>query len=67
MRKPEEMIEETGVIPVIKLNHPERDAVPLAQALLKGGVPVAESPVHQEVLHVKSHNIRRTDGSPSAI
>lgn len=42
MRKPEEMIEETGVVPVIKLNHPERDAVPLAQALLKGGVPVAE-------------------------
>ena len=31
-----------GVVPVIKLNHPERDAVPLAQALIAGGVPVAE-------------------------
>ncbi len=31
-----------GVVPVIKLNHPERDAVGLAQALCAGGVPVAE-------------------------
>lgn len=37
-----EIIEETGVVPVIKLNHPERDAVALAKALIKGGVPVAE-------------------------
>lgn len=35
-------IEEIGVIPVIKLNHPQRDAVPLAKALIAGGVPVAE-------------------------
>ena len=31
-----------GIVPVIKLNHPERDAVGLAQALCAGGVPVAE-------------------------
>ena len=35
-------ISEIGVVPVIKLNHPERDAVPLAKALCNGGVPVAE-------------------------
>lgn len=35
-------IEEIGVVPVIKLDNPERDAVPLARALLKGKVPVAE-------------------------
>ena len=31
-----------GVVPVIKLNHPERDAVALGKALCAGGVPVAE-------------------------
>ncbi len=31
-----------GVVPVIKLNNPERDAAPLAKALCQGGVPVAE-------------------------
>lgn len=37
-----ERISRIGVVPVIKLNHPQRDAGPLAQALSKGGVPVAE-------------------------
>ena len=37
-----EMISAIGVVPVIKLNHPERDAVGLANALCAGGVPVAE-------------------------
>jgi Entner-Doudoroff aldolase len=37
-----EKIEKIGVVPVIKLNHPERDAAPLAKALCAGGVPVAE-------------------------
>ena len=37
-----EKISGIGVVPVIKLNHPERDAVPLAKALIAGGVPVAE-------------------------
>ncbi len=31
-----------GIVPVIKLNHPERDAAGLARALCAGGVPVAE-------------------------
>ena len=31
-----------GIVPVIKLNHPERDAANLAKALCAGGVPVAE-------------------------
>ena len=35
-------ISNIGVVPVIKLNNPERDAAPLAKALCKGGVPVAE-------------------------
>ena len=35
-------IEEIGVVPVIKLNNPEKDAAPLAKALCAGGVPVAE-------------------------
>ena len=37
-----EKIMSIGVVPVIKLNNPERDAVALADALVKGGVPVAE-------------------------
>ncbi len=37
-----EKIMSIGVVPVIKLNNPERDAVPLAKALVEGGVPVAE-------------------------
>ena len=35
-------ISDIGVVPVIKLSHPERDAAPLAKALCAGGVPVAE-------------------------
>ena len=35
-------IEEIGVVPVIKLTYPERDAKPLADALCEGGLPVAE-------------------------
>ena len=35
-------ISEIGVVPVIKMNHPERDAAGLAKALCNGGVPVAE-------------------------
>ncbi len=37
-----EKISEIGVVPVIKLNNPERDAAPLAEALCDGGLPVAE-------------------------
>ena len=37
-----EKISEIGVVPVIKLNHPERDAADLGRALCAGGVPVAE-------------------------
>ncbi|MBR7122314.1 MAG: bifunctional 4-hydroxy-2-oxoglutarate aldolase/2-dehydro-3-deoxy-phosphogluconate aldolase [Oscillospiraceae bacterium] len=35
-------IGQIGVVPVIKLNNPRRDAKPLADALCAGGVPVAE-------------------------
>ena len=35
-------ISNIGIVPVIKLSHPERDAAPLARALCAGGVPVAE-------------------------
>ena len=37
-----EKIMSIGVVPVIKLNNPERDSVNLAKALVEGGVPVAE-------------------------
>ena len=42
MNEIEKKVQSIGVVPVIKLNHPERDAVPLAKALIAGGVPVAE-------------------------
>ncbi len=42
MNELSKQISEIGVVPVIKLNHPERDAAPLARALVAGGVPVAE-------------------------
>ena len=35
-------ISQIGVVPVIKLNHSERDAAELGRALCAGGVPVAE-------------------------
>ena len=35
-------ISNIGVVPVIKLNNPQRDAAPLAKALCEGGLPVAE-------------------------
>ena len=37
-----ERITAIGVVPVIKLNNPARDAAPLARALCAGNVPVAE-------------------------
>ena len=37
-----EIISQIGIVPVIKLNHPERDASDLGKALCEGGVPVAE-------------------------
>ena len=39
-------ISQIGVVPVIKLNHPERDAAELGRALCAGGVPVAEITSH---------------------
>ena len=42
MNEIEKKVQSIGVVPVIKLNHPERDAVPLAKALIAGGVQVAE-------------------------
>lgn len=38
----EQRISEIGIVPVIKLNNPTRDAADLAAALTYGGVPVAE-------------------------
>lgn len=42
MNETDRRIMEIGVIPVIKLDNPEQDAVPLAEALCAGGVPAAE-------------------------
>ena len=37
-----EKISQIGIVPVIKLNNPERDAADLGRALCEGGAPVAE-------------------------
>ena len=42
MNQLNEAISKIGVVPVIKLSNPERDAAPLAKALCEGGLPVAE-------------------------
>lgn len=42
MNQIDRKIMEIGVVPVIKLENPERDARPLAGALCAGGVPAAE-------------------------
>ena len=42
MNEIERRIQSIGIVPVIKLSEPTRDAVPLAKALIAGGVPVAE-------------------------
>ena len=42
MSNVDKMVSEIGVVPVIKLTNPERDAAGLAKALCEGGVPVAE-------------------------
>ena len=42
MNELNQKISAIGVVPVIKLNNPERDAADLAKALCEGGVPVAE-------------------------
>ena len=42
MREIDQKISEIGIVPVIRLDHPQRHAVHLADALCRGGVPVAE-------------------------
>ena len=42
MNELQQKISQIGVVPVIKLTNPTRDAKPLADALCAGGVPVAE-------------------------
>lgn len=51
-------IGEVGIIPVIKLNRVE-EAVPLAQALLAGGIPVAEVTFRTEAAAAGIAAIRR--------
>ncbi|MBQ3974089.1 MAG: bifunctional 4-hydroxy-2-oxoglutarate aldolase/2-dehydro-3-deoxy-phosphogluconate aldolase, partial [Lachnospiraceae bacterium] len=41
-KKINEVLFQTGVVPVIRLENPERDAAPLARALCEGGIPLAE-------------------------
>ena len=42
MNELQEKVGQIGVVPVIKLTNPQRDAGPLSDALCTGGVPVAE-------------------------
>lgn len=53
-------ISEIGVVPVIKLNHPERDAAPLARALCDGGVPIAEVTFRAEGADIAIRLMRET-------
>ena len=59
-------IAEIGIVPVIKLNNPERDAGALAKALCDGGVPVAEVTFRAEgadkairIMRKESHAAKR--------
>ena len=42
MNRIAQCISDIGIVPVIKLNAPTRNAAPLAKALTAGGVPIAE-------------------------
>ena len=42
MNELQQKVSAVGVVPVIKLTNPQRDAAPLADALCAGGVPIAE-------------------------
>ena len=42
MNELQQKVSQIGVVPVIKLNNPQRDAAALSDALCAGGVPVAE-------------------------
>ena len=42
MNELQKRVGQIGVVPVIKLTNPQRDAAPLSDALCAGGVPVAE-------------------------
>ena len=42
MNELQQKVSAIGVVPVIKLTNPTRDAGPLSDALCAGGVPVAE-------------------------
>jgi Entner-Doudoroff aldolase len=42
MNEVSKKITEVGVVPVIKLDNPSKHAEPLAKALCKGGIPIAE-------------------------
>ena len=42
MNELQKKVSAVGVVPVIKLTNPQRDAAPLSDALCAGGVPIAE-------------------------
>ena len=42
MNELQQKVSAVGVVPVIKLTNPQRDAAPLSDALCAGGVPIAE-------------------------
>ena len=42
MKDVSKIVSEVGVVPVIKLDNPEKHAAPLAKALCAGGIPIAE-------------------------
>ena len=42
MNELQKRVSQIGVVPVIKLTNPQRDAAPLSDALCAGGVPIAE-------------------------
>lgn len=58
MTEIENKIEEYKVVPVIKLNHVE-EGIPLAEALLEGGLPLAEITFRTEAAQEAIQNIRQ--------
>lgn len=60
MNELESKISEIGVVPVVKLNHPERDAAALARALCLGGIPVAEVTFRAAGADTAIHRMKET-------
>ena len=60
MNEIERIISSIGIVPVVKLNNPEHDAVLLAEALCNGGIPLAEITFRAEGANVAIRLMKET-------